>query len=59
MLQRTGSIQVETQDGKVYDMGLEGIVEDLKWRLSERLNVPFASLTLIAPDGQTPKDGEL
>jgi hypothetical protein len=57
-LRGAGAIVVETQDGKIYEMGLEGSVEDLKWKLSEKLNVPFANLTLVAPDGQTPKDGE-
>jgi hypothetical protein len=58
-LRGAGGIILETQDGKVFQMSLDGNVEELKWKLSERLNVPFANLTIVASDGQSPKDGEL
>jgi hypothetical protein len=39
---------VETLDGKTHDLPLDGTVEEIKWVISERLDVPVSRLIRMA-----------
>ena len=53
-----GGVFVRTPDGALYPVGSEGTIEDLKWKMAQKLGVAISRISLIA-EGRTLNDGEL